>query len=85
MNDTQLKVSKINSMQERLRRELHTIRQTCQHNDKEGRYKGNTGNWCAQDDSYWIDVKCNDCGKTWLIDSTDNKEEYRKFNGKIIK
>ena len=65
--------------------EIEALRASCPHVNLEGEYRGNSGNWCAQDDSYWINAKCNDCGKTWMIDSVGDKEEYYNFSGaKII-
>lgn len=76
-------VARVKSMIARLQSELGRIRDTCPHPHKEGRYKGNTGNWCPDDDSYWIDVSCPDCGKTWHVDS--HAPEYKRFDGKIIR
>jgi hypothetical protein len=30
--------------------------------------KSDTGNWCSQDDEYWYDITCHDCGKRWTED-----------------
>lgn len=84
MSDIQLKMQRLRKMQERLVDEVKSIQQTCTHDNKEGKYKSNTGNWCRDDDSYWIDAHCLDCDKIWMIDSKDNKEEYRNFNGRKI-
>ncbi len=64
-----------------LRDEMEALQEQCPHEHLVGKYKGNTGNWCPQDDSYWIDAHCKDCNKRWLIDSEDNAEEYRTFKG----
>ncbi len=84
MNDIKIKVNRIKDMQHRLISELKDIQNNCPHEDKEGKYKGDTGNWSPDEDSYWIDAKCLDCGKTWMIDSEGQKQEYRNFNGKKI-
>lgn len=62
---------------------LRQLQVECPHVNKTGVYKGNTGNWCSQDDSYWIDAKCPDCGKSWMIDS--EMEQYRTFDGVILR
>ena len=38
----------------------------CKHSDIKRTAKGDTGNWCMYDDSYWYECKCNICGKTWI-------------------
>ena len=30
--------------------------------------KGDTGNWCPQDDSYWRECHCSLCDKRWTED-----------------
>lgn len=64
---------------------LYHLRIICPHTNYTGEYKGNTGNWCKHDDSYWINIKCEDCGKRWQVDSEEHKEEYRNYSrsGKI--
>lgn len=51
--------------------EIKSLQEQCPH-PKEAiseKYDGDTGNWCPQDDSYWVDRKCNNCGQRWHIDS----------------
>jgi hypothetical protein len=57
----------------------------CTHTNLTGEYKSNTGNWCPSDDSYWIDVTCDDCGKWWMIDSKEDDHAYRttKFKKRV--
>lgn len=50
---------KIASLQEK----LNALRESCPHQIVDGEYKANTGNWCPQDDCYWISATCRDCGK----------------------
>lgn len=52
----------------------------CEHQIVTGKYKSNTGNWDRYDDSYWIEAKCLDCGKTFIADSEDDKNLYYKFS-----
>lgn len=49
----------------------------CEHPGLTGEYGSNTGNWCSQDDCYWLDLDCPVCGKRWSIDSND--PEYRLY------
>jgi hypothetical protein len=58
--------------------ELKAVQDECSHPDLEGVYGSNTGNWCSADDSYWIDLKCPTCGKTWSVDGDD--EKYRLYS-----
>lgn len=39
--------------------------QVCTHAGHEVTPKGDTGNWCKQDDSYWYEHKCHICDKFW--------------------
>lgn len=32
-------------------------------------YKSSTGNWCRDDDSYWVECKCNICDFRFTVDS----------------
>lgn len=49
----------------------------CEHADLTGKYGSNTGNWCEQDDYYWLDLNCPTCGKRWSVDS--EQPEYRLY------
>lgn len=40
----------------------------CEHPFASRTAKADTGNWCKQDDQYWYDCKCPDCGKVWQED-----------------
>lgn len=75
--------SRIDALEAQLRADRQAMVEACPHERKEGVYKGNTGNWCPDDDSYWIDATCLDCGKRWMIDSEEDKHEYRHFQGTI--
>jgi len=76
-------VNRIQAMRGRLQKELFAIQDSCPHTNKRGEYKANTGNWSQSDDSYWIDVNCDDCGKWWLIDS--DQPDYSQFDGVITR
>ena len=83
--DIKDKVVRIEAMMSTLRKELQIIQENCPHKNKEGEYDSDSGNWCPDDDSYWISARCLDCGKTFHIDSKRDKNDYYNFDGVIIK
>jgi hypothetical protein len=79
--EAQLIRSNTNYLENRIaeyRKKVQEWQSRCKHDLVEGEYKANTGNWCAQDDSYWITAKCLDCGKQIHADS--GTELYRKLS-----
>lgn len=52
-------------------------REKCEHKNLTIKYGADTGNWCRSDDTYWLDVKCDDCGQTFHY--TSDKPEYREI------
>lgn len=49
--------------------EVHTLQdRVCKHPAAKREARSNTGNWCKQDDCYWYDCSCPDCGKLWMED-----------------
>lgn len=76
-------IERLNLMSKRIKRELINIQDACPHENKEGQYGANTGNWCSSDDSYWIDIRCVDCLKNWRVYS--DQEGYSGFKGTIYK
>lgn len=52
-------------------KEIKEIQSVCTHEGLTGKYGANTGNYCRDDDSYWVDFTCPECGKTW----TEDQEE----------
>jgi len=52
-------------------KEIKEIQSTCMHDGLIGEYGANTGNYCRQDDSYWVDFMCPECGKEWAEDQLD--------------
>ncbi len=53
-----------------LYKELAEVQDKCLHSKQylEVKHCGNTGNYSPSDDHYWIDYKCNWCGKRWSVD-----------------
>lgn len=74
-----LKAYRLREEIEALFEELHKHQSRCKHRKVEVTHKSDTGNYCPQDDSYWIDAYCPVCLKKWTVDSNDNPEEYRRL------
>lgn len=55
-------------------------RELCPHEQVVGKYGANTGNWSDQDDCYWIDARCLECGEHFMVFSDTNREEYRRLS-----
>ena len=49
------------------------LQNECEHPNVTKTAKADTGNFCPQDDSYWYEFRCPDCGKFWT-------EPQRKAN-----
>ncbi|ANA49194.1 hypothetical protein PMW_69 [Pseudomonas phage phiPMW] len=68
---------------------LGKLRQECEHPNYTGKYNANTGNWCSDDDTYWIDFHCPDCGMTRTayadVGPDNEKFSYRGHSARIIK
>lgn len=47
---------------------LKELQGNCAHFSAEKTAKSDTGNWCKQDDSYWYECFCPECGKRWVED-----------------
>lgn len=62
----------------RIDQQIGKIRATCKHPNVDMKYGSNTGNWSHTDDSYWIDVKCHDCGHQLRI--YDDDIRYTTFD-----
>lgn len=52
----------------------------CPHTKVVGKYGANTGNWCAQDDAYWITADCIECGQHFYVESKRDPEGYRRLS-----
>lgn len=83
MNEIRKRHIKLEAKLQKVYDALDELKQICPHEHTEGEYKGDSGNWCPHDDSYWIDARCLDCGKRWHIDS--KTPEYRTFIGAKLK
>jgi len=58
-------VSNLLERRKRIDNQIKKIRETCKHPDHTLINKGNTGNFCPGDDSYWSECECKDCGAQW--------------------
>lgn len=73
------KVEKILKNMNILRCALQKEQNICSHNDVKVEKNSNTGNYDPNDNQYWINVKCLDCGKYMIFDSEKDREEYLKY------
>lgn len=92
MTDYDLVRVNVTSLKERIKeynKKISNWQSKCSHENTFGVYKGVTGNWCKNDDSYWIDAKCYSCDKKFFVESlSQNKfvtDEYHRLacSGKI--
>lgn len=82
MNDILTKATKITKQINNAKLRLRKLQDSCTHENADGEYRGNTGNWDRVDDLYWIDILCNDCLKKYRLYS--NEPGYREFKGNIV-
>jgi transposase-like protein len=62
--------SKIDSLLKRISKledAIILIREDCTHPNTLLKYGSNVGNYDPHSDSYWVDYRCEDCGKTWTV------------------
>ena len=73
MTRKEVKSVRLRIMRERrkLLAEERKLQATCTHPAASRRYYSDIGNWCREDDSYWLELDCPDCGLFESIDSTD--------------
>lgn len=76
---TKTKLKQIRTKQVKAELELEQLQAECEHPNRLVKYGANTGNWCASDDSYWIDIFCPDCEKMWTVDQDFIGNRYGKY------
>lgn len=59
------KYEEIIDQQDLLHNQLIALQNSCQHLKVEKEFHSDTGNYCKQDDCYWVECKCPECGKFW--------------------
>lgn len=47
--------------------DLKALQAECKHPGATKEYGGSTGNYDPNNDCYWIDWDCQDCGKHWMV------------------
>ena len=60
--------------------QLKELQSQCTHENFTGTYGCDTGNWCRDDDSYWINFTCLDCDMRRHVSYERNEAEYRRLN-----
>jgi hypothetical protein len=78
------KVKRITDMQNRLVSELQHLQSKCPHHKTEGEYESSDSD-CFTNREFWINVKCLDCTKRYMIDSVKDEERYYTFTGKVVR
>lgn len=73
MTRKEVKSVRLRIMRERrkLSAEERKLQAACTHPAASRRYRSDTGNVCLEDDYYWLEIDCPDCGFFEIIDSTD--------------
>lgn len=47
---------------------LYGLQQRCKHPNRVSVHGANTGNWDPDNDSYWVNHSCPECGLRWRTD-----------------
>lgn len=68
-----------------IRKEIDDIQNACTHEGLLGAYGANTGNYCKQDDSYWVTFLCPECGERWTEDQEEVGYQSSKKGFKFTK
>lgn len=65
--------------------QIKELQSQCTHENFTGVYECDTGNWCPDDDSHWINLICLDCDLKRFVSYETNETEYRRLSmtGKI--
>lgn len=71
MNNIKKQMNAINKKIDNLYSKKQNLQLECHHENLQGRYGANTGNYSSSDDYYWVDFMCSDCGKRWTEDQQD--------------
>lgn len=79
----ELKAHRLSREINTLKVELYQHQEKCKHPRGTFEYGANTGNWCMEDDRYWVDCKCDVCLKKWTIYSCEDSNGYRNVSDKL--
>ena len=77
------RVDRINKKITALIKERDNIQEECEHKDIQYTPRGDSGNWDRNDDSYWYEITCLDCGKRFSIDQNRESYEYIKSRNAV--
>lgn len=64
----QRRLSTISKKRNHWQAELDKLQNVCQHPTPDKKHKGNTGNYDPTADCYWIEYRCHDCDKRWIVE-----------------
>lgn len=66
---------KVDAFKEQIRHAQECIKRIqdteCKHAGLTGKYRANTGNYCPEDDSYWVEFSCPTCDKHWTEEQSE--------------
>ncbi len=55
----------------KLYNDIKDLQEVCPHDNLQGKFGANTGNYDRSNDSYWVDFVCQDCKKRWSEDQME--------------
>ena len=77
-------VVRLNKIIARAKMKISILKDTCPHTNHEAVYDGDTGGYDGPNfDTYWVDVKCFDCGRSFHYES--DQPEYRGWKNRKTK
>lgn len=59
-----------------LKAKVGDLQKACPHDHALVKLDSDTGNWSSSFDSYWVEVRCPECGEFLNYDSELNTEKY---------
>lgn len=65
---------------EKLSKEIRDLQKKCGHKNFTTKKGANTGNWCEEDNIYWVDVRCSDCGWSDVFYYHKDRDNYLKYS-----
>ena len=81
-NNFYKKYQKLLFKQKKIDEEIEQLQKECPHESISIKPESDTGNWSRSEDSYSVDVKCDDCGMYKFYDSEVHQEQYNYWMGK---
>ena len=70
------KIQRLNAKIDAHNAQIKQLRMICTHPEVIKTAKSDTGNWCKDDDAYWYEFVCEECGSRW-------QEEQRIYNQRM--